>query len=526
MIHYRNKDTLQILLKRQGSVFRKAVPPAVAAAAIAFCLGTAEVRMPPTEGEDVDLGSEPPKQSWLGVSMPKVSHPFAIQIYAIVLGYVLVFRTSMSLKRYRDGLNQLQVMASKWADAHCMYRAFENAERSKTTDPVRMRKLDELGASMLHWFTLLHGVAMCAVCVEDGIPLAVSDEDCHLEFLPIPARTASASLGLDATGKALTIPPALTLEPVAKNHKEVKFQVIGHMTRAEEVELIRGLELTSMVTSWIQEGLTRAQREGLLGDVPPPILSRFYQEVSNGMLAYGQAYTITSVPFPFPFAQILVALLTVFCALCPFMVVHMTDGRMWPTGLSFLAVLSYYAVNYISLELEQPFGLDTNDLPIVDFHRHFVDVTRRNYLALPMLLSSITETEKADHEESCLVDDGTEALNAQLDAWGVPKMKAGRSLRFNLRLQDLHALSLEDLLAKLGADDIDLAIAVRAKIHELGKHPGGAPTKDTSCDHPLSDFELPEALQSDDRAASPLAELQKRLSVTPSKSGPLRIDTL
>ena len=38
---------------------------------------------------------------------------------------------------------------------------------------------------------------------------------------------------------------------------------------------------------------------------PPPVLSRVYQELSNGMLGFNQSLKLADVPFPFIFAQIL-----------------------------------------------------------------------------------------------------------------------------------------------------------------------------------------------------------------------------
>ena len=46
-----------------------------------------------------------------------------------------------------------------------------------------------------------------------------------------------------------------------------------------------------LVLQWITEGITLAQQEELLS-IAPPILSRCYQELSNGALGYNNAYKV------------------------------------------------------------------------------------------------------------------------------------------------------------------------------------------------------------------------------------------
>ena len=38
--------------------------------------------------------------------------------------------------------------------------------------------------------------------------------------------------------------------------------------------------------------------------MPPPILSRVYQELSNAMLGFNSAMKVATTPFPFPYAQL------------------------------------------------------------------------------------------------------------------------------------------------------------------------------------------------------------------------------
>ena len=102
---------------------------------------------------------------------------------------------------------------------------------------------------------------------------------------------------------------------------------------------------------------------------PPPVLSRVYQELSNGMLGFNQSLKLADVPFPFIFAQILEAMLVVFLIGAPVMIVVITGMRLdhWITPFaSSMVVMGFWSLNEMAKELENPFGDDTNDVPIAN----------------------------------------------------------------------------------------------------------------------------------------------------------------
>merc|ERR1712151_568000 len=103
----------------------------------------------------------------------------------------------------------------------------------------------------------------------------------------------------------------------------------------------------------------------------PPILSRVYQELSNGMLAFFMAMKICLVPFPFPFAQFLQYALVAFYLFCPFAVlvsleepIPGLDVTWLSLPMNFLACAGFVSLNEIAVELEEPFGEDDNDYPV------------------------------------------------------------------------------------------------------------------------------------------------------------------
>jgi hypothetical protein len=280
-------------MRKQGSIFRRCWIPALLSSFLCIGIGsTDEVKAGKT---DQFTGA-----SLFGFNTSfTIKHPFAVQIFAVILGYVCVFRTTMALNRYQEGLGSTQVMTSKWCDAFMQLKAFCSAARARETVESKRQQLDLLTATLLHWFTLMDALAVCALSAEEGInPLK------KMEIVPL-------------MGPYSGLMSRKTRKPLAKLLKshEITYEVIGDITRPEEARLEKSIDLPCVVADWIMEAVTRAQLRGLL-TVPPPIISRFYQELSNGLVGFSQAYKVTSTPFPFPFAQILALLLSVFCVIC------------------------------------------------------------------------------------------------------------------------------------------------------------------------------------------------------------------
>merc|ERR1719421_887851 len=443
MIHYRNKDAaIWLVLRKQGSIFPRSILPATFSACICLLFASGN---PQTA-----TGRQEVSASFFGLQTSfTIKHPFAVQIFAIILGYVCVFRTTMALSRYQEGLSHTQLMTSKWCDAFMQLKAFCSAARAKETVDKRKTQLDVLTQTLLHLFTLLDALAVCALNAEegkDGRPVNPLEK---LSIQPMP-MIYSGMLGRKSR------------KPLSKVLKaaDITYDVIGELSREEQARLEKAIDLPCVVADWIMEAVTRAQLKGLL-TVPPPIISRFYQELSNGLVGFSQAYKVTSTPFPFPFAQILALLLSVFCVVCPIIVVQMTSGYILPPILSFSAILSYWGLNQIAVELENPFGDDDNDLPLVDMHRFFVDAVEEAYIAQPRQnIWSAPSEEEAKPVDRGLDKAVVELHEMCLEQWGVKE-------RFSpmVTLDHLAEFTVDDLEQKFNS--VDVAIALRAEIERL-----------------------------------------------------------
>jgi len=148
--------------------------------------------------------------------------------------------------------------------------------------------------------------------------------------------------------------------------------IIGDLTVQELTQLECAHDRPLIVMKWIFVEVSRQTLSGNLL-VAPPIISRVYQEISNGMLAFFMAnMKISMVPFPFPFAQVLTVALFVFYFVSPFIVLEELTGEtkltmqqmLIPLLLNFATCVGYASINEIAVELEEPFGFDANDYPV------------------------------------------------------------------------------------------------------------------------------------------------------------------
>lgn len=107
--------------------------------------------------------------------------------------------------------------------------------------------------------------------------------------------------------------------------------------------------------------------------IPPPILSRVYQTISRGFVNLLNTKKITDTKFPYPFAQIIALFLLLHLIMSPALITASVPRKVFAPILTFLAVFSMFALNFISIELENPFGLDANDLPLTHFQKEMND---------------------------------------------------------------------------------------------------------------------------------------------------------
>ena len=136
------------------------------------------------------------------------------------------------------------------------------------------------------------------------------------------------------------------------------FRVIGGVSDAEiqMLQAARGpLAKVALCSMWLQEFICREYLAGSTGGVSPPIISRLFQYISDGMLGYNQARKIAYIPFPFPHAQMTSLFILVVVGFIPILMLTFVTNEYLGVALNIVTVMCFTGLHEVSRELENPF---------------------------------------------------------------------------------------------------------------------------------------------------------------------------
>merc|ERR1711988_1488145 len=105
---------------------------------------------------------------------------------------------------------------------------------------------------------------------------------------------------------------------------------------------------------WIQQLIINNISKGVI-PTPPPIITRVFQELSNGIIMCHDARKLRDVPFPFPYAQMMRVLKTIQWIITPLICAITIHDWWWAFLLTFIPILLIWGANDIAMELEVPF---------------------------------------------------------------------------------------------------------------------------------------------------------------------------
>lgn len=250
-----------------------------------------------------------------------------------VLAIMLGFRTNRAMARFWEGTGLLHQMRGEWFDSvSCCVTFSQRAVETKPKEVMSFRH------TIVRLMSLCHGSALEEIAGSSG---SINTID---------------SFGLDT--KTLQ-----HLKECKDKHGFNRVEVLIHLT---------------------QSIITKAHHEGVL-NIPPPILSRVYQTISRGFVNLLNAKKIADTRFPFPYAQIITMLLMLHVVLTPIMISCLITHRVMCPVFTFVPIFAMFYINFVGVELENPFGDDDNDLPLDHFQ------TEMNNCLLMLL------QENADH---------------------------------------------------------------------------------------------------------------------------------
>mmetsp|Transcript_116634 Transcript_116634/g.341385 ORF Transcript_116634/g.341385 Transcript_116634/m.341385 type:complete len:596 (+) Transcript_116634:89-1876(+) len=244
-----------------------------------------------------------------------------------LIGFLVVFRSSQAYNRFWEGLSAINSMQGEWWDAASSLVAFCKCAKAPFEEII------------LFQHTLLRLISMLNGCVL--MELSAGFHRDEYEKQDISKRAFELEL-IDAEGIDSESLYCLNMQ-------------------AEKVELI---------FQWIQQLVVEADCKDVFS-VSDPILSRAFQELSNGMVQYRQASKIARTPLPFPYMQATELLLVSHWLCTPVLMCAWVESPLWAGILCFIQVLFYWSLNSIATELENPFGEDANDLPAKEIQQDF-----------------------------------------------------------------------------------------------------------------------------------------------------------
>jgi predicted membrane chloride channel (bestrophin family) len=232
-----------------------------------------------------------------------------------VLALLLGFRTGQGFARFWEGTGLLHQMRGEWFDtvSNCVTFSISAKEKKRTA-------VNTFRHTLVRLMSLCHGSAL-----EE-----IASNQIKIESIDV--------FGLDDG-------TLNHLKDCSENYGFNKVEVMLHL---------------------VQSLITKALDDGLM-IIPPPIASRVYQTISRGFVNLLNAKKITDTRFPFPYAQLISLLLLLHTALTPMIMASLIKSKVLCAIFTFIPVFGMFSLNFIAMELENPFGIDDNDLPLPHF---------------------------------------------------------------------------------------------------------------------------------------------------------------
>lgn len=125
--------------------------------------------------------------------------------------------------------------------------------------------------------------------------------------------------------------------------------------------LLSSEKRVELLFSWIQQHVAENISTNVLS-IPPPILSRSFQQLGRGMVGFHNAMKVSDVPFPFPYAQVCDTCLIAHFILTPIVTSVWVTNPVWSAVLCFIQIFVLWSLNFTAIEIENPYGKDANDI--------------------------------------------------------------------------------------------------------------------------------------------------------------------
>ncbi|KAG2432141.1 hypothetical protein HXX76_009067 [Chlamydomonas incerta] len=309
-----------------------------------------------------------------------LKNPTIFQIYGFVVGFALVFRSSLSYQRFWEARTMLQTIIGRLS-----YFTIETVAADLGSMDHAAATPEQRRAAHRFVSELCHHVSLLFCFMMKGLR-----KDFKLDTVYRHDMATSRPPFLDADGAAkgwkrwevfaVRVFAISDLFNIHNPQQEEAIPVIGGL-RPEERSRFSDLVPTPAmkgkagsingtrayaVFALINQLYIRRISEGGLQTLAP-LVSRLGGIAEEGMAAFGHCTKLATTQFPFPWAQVVMAFLAILGSLLPFVVTSFVDQLWMAVTLSFIVVLTYWSLNEVATEMEDPFGFDPNDLPLARY---------------------------------------------------------------------------------------------------------------------------------------------------------------
>jgi len=234
--------------------------------------------------------------------------------FTFVFGFLVVFRSQQAYSRWWEGGTLLQQLRGEWFNAFSSLLAFCNNDRGKEEDVLAFQ----------HQLCRLCSLLYCT-----ALQQVSTMKDKNFEVFDIE----------DFDGETMRY-------------------------------MLQAPDRCEVCLQWIQRLIGDANEKQII-KVAPPILSRVFNQLGNGIVMLNNARKIKDFPIPFPLAQMITFMLLMHWVITAWVCACSVERVYWAGILSFIVTFSFWGITYIAVELEQPFGDDNNDLPL---HKMQIDM--------------------------------------------------------------------------------------------------------------------------------------------------------
>lgn len=279
--------------------------------------------------------------------------------YTFVLGFLIVFRNNQAYNRFWEAASKMHELRGELFNcastlcAYCCEPKKFGPEGSREHAAAKGH-VDEFQHLLVRLMSLLF-----SSCCHD-----IASEDPHI------AQLKSKSVGdLDMQAQNLN---------KKAGHLEMQVLNLGGVQAESLVHLNEVPSRCEVISQWIYRLIIQKQREEPMDgmqitvlDVPPPILGRPLADLASALGDLYRARKIAEIPFPFPYAQMILDMLLVFCIVTPVLASQLVSSTPMAALATFCVTAGYWALFLIADEIGQPFGGDPNDLNLSNMQRDF-----------------------------------------------------------------------------------------------------------------------------------------------------------